>query len=186
MTSAIIKQGTRILVPKEYAKFREQLNPVYQNIADVLLYTGMRVEEFWAFCDHPTWYKASRHCISLPKGSIKKVKCLNKERDITLNEMGCKVIETMQALEYKKVTRHAMNQAFKLAASKSIGVEGIAPKMFRKTCISWLVKIYPSLHLNIAASSGHSLEVMRQHYLSTSFAKEDVDDMKVWFQGWGE
>lgn len=187
MPTAIIKQATRILSgPKEYAQFREQLNPTYRNIADVLLHTQMRVEEFWTFNDHPTYYKPSRHCISLPKGAIKKVLCLNKERDIILNDAGCKAVETMQALGYKRVTRHAMNQAFKLAAKKSIGIEGITPKMFRKTGISWLIKCYPEKALYIAASSGHSLEIMKTHYLGIAFEKEDTMDMREFFKGWGD
>lgn len=179
----IIKQNTRILTPKEYLQFREQLNPVYQIIADVLIYSGMRIEEFWVFMKNPQFYKASRRCISI---SSAKTKCRIKERDILLNQKGCDAVELCLKLKPKRMDRHAMNQAFKLAASKSIGTEGVSPKMFRKTCVSILAKLYPEKLMYISISMGHTLEVMRDHYLGISFTREDTEDMRDFFKGWGE
>lgn len=186
MTQPIIRQHTRILIPKEYQKFRTELNAIYKVIADVLLQTGMRVEEFWEFLEHPGWYRAARRCIDLPKGSIKKVKALHTERTVLLTLEGCDAVETLLALKPDHVTRTSMRDAFRRAAGKSIGVEGISPKMFRKSLISWLVAVYPEKHLYIAASAGHSQEIMRVHYLGIAFERGDIEDMRLFLKGWGE
>ena len=151
----------------------------------VLIHTGMRIEEFWDFVDHPNWYKASRHCISLPKGAIKKVRCVYKERDIILTENGCKAVETLQGLDLTRVSRTAMRDALILAASKSIGIQGVCPKMCRKTAISWLVRGHQDKAMYICSSAGHTLETMRINYLGIAFSKEDIEAMKIFFEGWG-
>lgn len=182
----IIKNKTRILVPVELELLLKELNPVYAIIVMVLIHTGMRIEEFWDFVDHPNWYKASRHCISLPKGAIKKVRCVYKERDIILTENGCKAVETLQGLDLTRVSRTAMRDALILAASKSIGIQGVCPKMCRKTAISWLVRGHQDKAMYICSSAGHTLETMRINYLGIAFSKEDIEAMKIFFEGWGE
>jgi integrase len=185
----IVKGNTRILTPDLYAKFRSELNPVYQAIADVQINSGMRWEEFWQFIKHPDWYKASRRCISLNKSAIKKEKCRIKERDVILTQRGCDAVELLQKLKIKKVTRHAVNQAFRLAAQKTIGEDYIMPKMLRKCCATWLMKAFqdhPTKLAIISMSMGHTLQVMQEHYLSTAFATEDTLDMREFFKGWGE
>ncbi len=183
----IIKNKTRILVHDEVTDLVAELNPVYVIICMVLLHTGMRVTEFWDFVNHPSWYKPSRHCISLPKGAIKKARCVYKERDILLTEEGCKCVETLLGMSnINEVSRTAMRDALRLAATKSIGTEGVSPKMFRKTAVSWLVKCFPDKHLYIASSVGHTLETMKRDYLGIAFKKEDVVPMREFFKGWGE
>ncbi len=183
----IIKNHTRILVPEELYWLLEELNPVYAAIILVLIHTGMRVTEFWDFVDHPSWYKPSRHCISLPKGAIKKDKCVYKERDIILTEEGCKCVETLLGMSnIKKVSRTAMREAMMLAAEKTIGSQGVSPKSCRKTAISWLVRINQDKHLYIASSAGHTLETMKINYLGIAFKKEDIESMRIFFKGWGE
>lgn len=183
----IIKNKTRILVPEELFWLLEELNPVYAAIVLVLVHTSMRVTEFWDFLEHPSWYKPSRHCISLPRGAIKKDKCVYKERDIILTEEGCKCVETLLGMpNIKKVSRTAMREAMRLAAEKTIGAEGVSPKSCRKTGISWLVRVYKDKHLYIASSAGHTLETMKINYLGIAFKKEDFEPMKLFFKGWGE
>jgi integrase len=183
----IIKQSTRILRPSEYAAFRSQLNPTYQVIADVWLNTGMRGEEFWSFVQNPRWYRASRRCIELPLGSIKKIRCLHKERTVCLTVAGCEAVETLIKLKLpRKIPRTNMRKAFILAASKSIGIEGITPKMFRKTLVSWLIKTMPEKAFEISASMGHDLNTMRGHYVGIAFERKDVEDMREFLKGWGD
>ena len=185
MPRIIIRQGTRILTPAEYQKFRDHLNPMYKLIADVLLHTGMRVEEFWDFVAHPHWYHASSRVIDMPKGSIKKVKALYKERTVFLTKEGCEAVEALQGTEIRRVTRFAMRDAFHRAAAKSIGVDHINPKMLRKTLVSWLVAC-EKRDMYVSASMGHSLETMKRHYLGLGFERKDIDDMQRFLQGWGE
>ena len=182
----IIKQNTRILRPSEYRAFREQLNPVHRVLCDVALNTGMRWVEIWQFVKHPEWYRASRRCIELPLGSIKKVRCLHKERTVHLTANGCEAVETLIGLKLKKpVERSNFHVALCLAASKSIGKDGISPKMFRKTLVSWLIKCMPEKALEISASMGHNLETMRVHYLGIAFERKDVEEMREYLKGWG-
>lgn len=180
----IIKQKTRILTPAEYRSFREQLNPVYQILSDVALNTGMRWVELWAFIKHPEWYRPSRRCIELTAPT--KDKCLWRERTIHLTPIGCTAVEMLIGLKLKKsVNRKNVLMAFRLAASKSIGVTGVTPKMFRKTLVSWLIKVNPKRSLEISASMGHTQEVMRIHYLGIAFERRDVDEMREYLKGWG-
>jgi integrase len=182
----IIKQNTRILRPSEYRAFREQLNPVHQTLCDVALNTGMRWVELWQFVKHPEWYRASRRCIELPLGSIKKVRCLHKERTIHLTANGCKAVEILIGLKLKApIERSNFHVSLRLAASKSIGEDGITPKMFRKTLVSWLIKCMPEKALEISASMGHNLETMRVHYLGIAFERQDVEEMREYLKGWG-
>jgi|WetSurMetagenome_2_1015567.scaffolds.fasta_scaffold371860_2 hypothetical protein len=183
----IIKQRTRILTPYLYSQFREQLNDTYKAVSDVLLYTGMRAEEFWEFINHPEWYDPKRRCIDMPIGSIKKVKCLHKERSVVLNDAGCKAVEFVLHMKPKKIERQDMWITYKGAAERSgIGPQGITTKMFRKSLISWLAVIYPDKMFKIASSAGHSLETMRLHYSNLQFEARDLREMQEFLKGWGE
>jgi integrase len=183
----IIKQKTRILRPSEYAAFREQLNPVHQILSDVALNTGMRWGEIWALVKHPEWYRASRRCIDMPMGSIKKVRCLQLERTILLTQNGCNAVELLLGLKLKRpVARSNLLISYRLAASKSIGIEGISPKMLRKTLVSWLIKSMPEKALVIASSMGHNMEIMRRHYLGIAFERQAIEDMREYLKGWGD
>jgi len=186
-TDCIIKQKTRILRPSEYALFREQLNPAHRVISDVALNTGMRWMEIWALVKHPEWYRASRRCIDMPMGSIKKVRCLQLERTILLTPRGCNAVELLLGLKLKKpITRSNLLVSYRLAASRSIGVDGICPKMMRKTLVSWLIKSMPEKALVIASSMGHNMEVMRRHYLGIAFERQAIEDMREYLTGWGD
>jgi len=85
----------------------------------------------------------------------------------------------------RKVTRHAMNEALKLAAVKA-GFDpfGFTPKMFRKMCASYLMKIYPEKEMYISVSMGHSRAILQKHYLRVAFEKQDTTDMRDLFKGW--
>jgi integrase len=179
----IIKQNTRIMTPDTYAKLREYLNPEYKIICDVLLNTAMRVEELRWFSQHPEAYKASRRCVSL---SSKKVKVVRVERDIMLTLRGCGAIELFIKVNPYIAQRAAMGEALKFAATESgIGVEGISPKMFRKTYLSWLVAAIPENYFVIAMSAGHTLNILQKHYAGIAFQREDVVAMRAYVKGWG-
>lgn len=182
----IIKQNTRILTPDTYSAFREHLNPEYRIICDVLLNTAMRVEELRWFAEHPEAYKASRRCISLTKSATKKVKVVRSERDIMLTLKGCAAIELFINVKPRIAKRAAMGEALKFAATRAgIESEGITPKMFRKTFLSWLVAVSPEKYFIIAMSAGHTVNILQKHYAGIAFQKEDVAAMREYIKGWG-
>jgi len=185
----IIRQKSRILTPADYQAFRSCLNPTYQTMADVLLHTGLRIVEFWAFVEHPEWYHASVRVIDLPEeGSTKKDRAEYVQRTIRLTLDGCKAVETLNALHPRKVTRVAMRDAFRRASIKAnLGTKGIVPKFPRKTLASWLMEARKELSidsLDIGASMGHDLETLRIHYLGVGFAPNDHDDIVALLKGW--
>jgi integrase len=179
----IIKQNTRILTPDAWFKLRECLTPDYRVVCDVLLNTAMRIEELHWFEKHPEAYKASRRCISL---SSKKVKVVRVERDIMLTLRGCEAIELFIKVKPRVANRSAMGEALKRAATYAeIGTEGITPKMFRKTYLSWLVAAIPENYFVIAMSAGHTLNILQKHYAGIAFQREDVVKMREYVKGWG-
>jgi integrase len=195
MSNLIIRQNTRILTPREYYLMREELNPKYKIISGVLINTGMRVEEFWDFRDHPHWFDAARRCIDLPKGSkakgipgIKKTKSAYQERTVNLTVEGCDAIKTLISMNssIRYTNRVNMGAALKRAAKKArIGETGIVPKMFRKSLVSWLVTCHPERYVQISSSIGHELETMRIHYANLAFERRDTEDMRKFLNGWG-
>ncbi len=63
--------------------------------------------------------------------------------------------------------------------------EGIVPKMTRKTWVSWLMVTYPEDGLRVAASLGHDLRTMQEHYLSLPFSKVEQEAIRAYVVGWG-
>ena len=183
----IIKQNTRILTPYLYNLLRSELNDTYKALSDALLHTEMRAEELWEFILHPEWYDPSRKCIDMPIGSIKKVKCLHKERTVVMTDSGCKAIEYLLQMKPAKIQRQDMWITYKNAAERAgIGSKGVTTKMFRKSMISWLAVVYPDKMFKIASSAGHSLETMRLHYSNLQFETRDLQEMKEFLKGWGD
>lgn len=187
----ILRQGARILTPKEYFQLREQLDPNigYQLIADALLHTGLRVVEFWHLIENPHWYHSSSRVIDLPKeGSAKKARCTITERTIRLTADGCKALDMLFGCKIQFRERDAMGNALKRAAIKAgLGDKGISPKMFRKMLISWLVECRKDLDidtLDIAASAGHQVDTLKDHYLGIGFTPQDHTDMVSFLRGW--
>jgi len=189
---AIIKEGTRILTPKEYLKLKEKLSTDYICICDVLLHTGMRMPEFIKFTNHPEWYDKHRKCIELTTEAIRKKKTVYKTRQVNLTSDGCRAVEHLFKLKkdnLKIPSRQAMIGVLCRAAVEvglSEGDKGICPKMYRKMLVSFLMKTYPEKMFEIAGSMGHTLEVMQIHYTNLAFAKDDLEDIKKFLKGWGE
>ena len=195
MTEIISKSKTRILTLRQFYKWRDELNPIYKIVADVLLNTGMRVEEFWEWYLHDIklkdtpnrrWYKPSLNVIHLPVGVVKKKKALHQERQIILTERGCQAVETLLTIEIKKVSRVTMREAFRLAADKAgISNEYITPKMLRKTLETWLLRCGFN-EFRISSSIGHSQETMRTNYAGIQIPNEDLEEIREYLARWGE
>lgn len=198
MTDHILKQSTRVLTPAEYESLRSAMDaPYYPLICDAMLLSGMRPIEFSRF--EPSWYKASRRSIHLPIGACMKDKCEYKERTISLSMPGCDAFDRLVTAKVKfkgkdvpvldrRPAKVSFNDTLKrYAALAGIGTDGIAPKMFRKTLVSWLVACYPEKVVFIAASMGHDYDTIIKNYLGMGFTREEIAVMKEkYLQGWGE
>ena len=188
----VIRNGSRILTPKQYRQFREALDPNggYRIILDVLVNTGLRVVEFWYVARHPECYHASARVIDLPKaGAAKKPKSKTTDRTIKLTPQGCKALETLYSSEIEFRDRTSMREAFIRAAKKAgLGVDGINPKMCRKWLVSWLFECRKDIGIDsadITANMGHGEDVMIQNYLGI-FSSDDHMDILMFLRGWGE
>lgn len=196
MPDIILKQGTRILFPSEYEKIREQMPTYYQVFCDALLMSGMRPIEFERF--EPSWYRGSRRVIQLPETACLKEKCKFKARTIRLSLPGCdamdKLVNTSVTFKKKSIpvmtklpNRGAFRYALvRYATSAGIGTEGICPKMFRKTLVSWLMAAYPERQIEIAASMGHDYDTIIQNYLGLGFTRSDIEKIRMkYLLEWG-
>jgi integrase len=188
---AIVKEGTRILTPKENEKLKEKLTPEYNAICDILLHTGMRMPELKDFAKHYEWYDPRRRCIELPTSAIHKKKTVYKTRQINLTLDGCKAVEHFHKMiegNLKIPCRQSMIGVLCNAAKSAELAEndrGICPKMYRKMLVSYLMKCYPEKMFEIAANMGHTLPVMQRNYTNLAFAKDDLEDIKKFLKGWG-
>jgi integrase len=196
MSDVILKQGARILFPADYEKLREQMPEYYQIICDALLLSGMRPIEFERF--QPSWYRGSRRVVQLPAESCLKQKCKFKARTINLSLAGCdafdkltgttvkfkgKDIPVYQMLPKRVAFRDAL---IRYATLAGIGPEGMSPKMFRKTLVSWLVACYPEKNLYIQSSMGHDGDTIVNNYLGLGFTREQIDVMRMrYLNDWG-
>ena len=198
MGDHIIRQKTRVLYPSEYRAIRAELSYPHQLMLDGMLFSGTRTVEFWRFLDHPEWYKSSRKCIDLPRGSVLKAKCRQAERTVLLSAWGLQAIEGMLTYmeknrnTFRPMTRQGWSQALTAAAIKAVNrgtldnLEGIVPKMTRKTWISWMLATHPEREGSIAISSGHDVATMLKHYTGLGFPQNEIQAMKVFTAGWGE
>ena len=189
MEKPIIKQDTQILTPALWYKLREQLPAKYKIICDVLIHSGMRIEEFWEFVDHPSWFSAARRCIDLPDSAIGKARCTIKQRTVLLSPEGVQAVQTLISMgsSIKFTDRSNMRKMLiKCAALAGLDTTGITSKMFRKTLVSWLMATVPEKEPYILVSIGHCRETRDRHYLSMGFVKRDVEDMRKFLHGWGE
>ena len=196
MTDIILKQGARVLFPTDDIKLHEHMPIYYQIICDASLLSGMRPIELSRF--QPSWYRGSRRVIVLPKGACLKDKCEYKERTITLSLAGCdafdrlvsekikfkgKEIPAYEMIPKRVAFRDALIRYAKLAG---IGTEGITPKMFRKTLVSWLIACYPEKSMYIQASMGHTSDTIVNNYLGLGFPRVEIDLMRnVYLNEWG-
>jgi integrase len=188
----MLKEEARILTPKEYNRLRNGFKQAkHKLLFDAMLYTGMRIEEFWRLVEHPEWFDYNRMCIHLPRGSILKLECHQKERDVLLSSLGTRAVndllDAVKKGEIKHITSRGWNDDIVRAARRAgfKNLDGFIPKMARKTYISWLMAIIPDDGLRIAASSGHTPTTMIEDYMNTPFTQDERNEIKMHIQGWG-
>lgn len=193
----ILKQSTRILYPSEYRAIRSHLSFKDQLRLDGLLFSGMRGVEFDRFLDHPDWYKPSRRAIDLPKGSVLKRKVKQAERTVLLSNAGVQAVETLISYrrqnpdDLRPISRQAWTEIIYRAAGKAlaegrlVSIEGIAPKMTRKTWSSWLLTTHSHREGSISLSMGHDIRTMLKHYAGLGWPPQAIQEIKSYTAGWG-
>lgn len=182
--SPLIKQGSRILPPDEFVQLRKSLKNTHQVLFDGLLATGMRGEEFWRFIQNPQWFDSDRGVIHLPRQASLKTRSKQRERDVHLTYWGLHAVERLFDNDIDPMSRVAWRMDLLRAAERAgMSIDGISPKMTRKTWESWLVTSYPSMTVQIALSQGHTTLTAMEHYLNLSFSPGEKDDMKRYVTG---
>ena len=193
----IIKQDTRVLYPEEYRAIRSHLSFQHQLLLDGLLFTGMRGVEYSRFLEHPDWYKPTRRAIDLPKGSVMKKKVKQAERTVLLSNAGVQAVETL--LSYRRqnpddlrpVSRQSWSETLLRAAMKAVtegrlaSIDGIAPKMTRKTWSSWLLTTHSHREGSISLSMGHDVRTMLRHYAGLGWPADARQELRQYTAGGG-
>ena len=182
----ILKQAIRILRPHEYEKLREEFNPNHKLIFDGLFFTGLKSSEFWEFLDNPQRYDSITRTIEVPSPPTRR-KIKQDSRTIYLTFLGDRVIkDIINTSGFGAISRQAWGADVKRAANKAgIGIEGISPKMTRKTWTYWLMSVFPDDTFRIADSMGLDANLLRSEYLTTPFDEEEIERIKWYLQGWG-
>lgn len=186
----IIKQDTRILRPWEWFVIRDELRVGTQMVCDVSLNTEMRSTEMWSFLQNEKWFHEPRKAIELPKEAILKKKVTFDERTILLSDLGTVAVKTVFGWSHK--VREEMDRSnlrkelMQAAIDANLPIDGICPKMFRKTMISWLMATIPDKEPYILMSAGHGKDVQQRHYLAAGFERGDIEEMRKFLKGWGE
>lgn len=196
MSDVILKQDTRILFPSDYLKMRDVMPEYYRLLCDAHLTSGMRPVEFERF--ESSWYRGSRRVIQLPTDACLKQKCKFVARTINLSLAGCDAFERVISTKVKfkkefisvldmRPKRVAYRDALiRYAKAADISTEGICPKMFRKTWVSWLVACYPEKSLYIQSSMGHDQDTIVNNYLGLGFPSSEIKIMMERFlNDWG-
>jgi integrase len=193
----ILKQQTRVLYPSEYRAIRSHLSFKDQLLLDGMLLSGMRGVEFMRFLENPQWYKASRHAIDLPKGSMLKKRAKQAERTVLLSNAGVQAIETLLSFRRQKpdnirpVSRQSWSETLLRAAAKAAAegklasIEGIAPKATRKTWSSWLLATHSHREGSISLSMGHDVRTMLRHYAGLGWPADARQEIRQYTAGWG-
>lgn len=186
----IIKQDTRIMRPWEWYLIRDQLKPGTAMYCDVSLNTEMRSTELACFLKNEKWFREGGKAIDLPKEAILKVKTTLEERTVLLSDNGVTAVKAIFSASSKarrETDRSNLRKELIAAASGAkISTEGIKPKMFRKTMISWLEATFPEKDRYILMSAGHGEDVQQRHYLAAGFERGDTEEMRKFLKGWGE
>lgn len=177
----IIIQKTRVLRPSEFEKVVLLFKAKDIVVINALMFSGMRYEELVRLHSNSRNFDDKSGFIHL---SSKKRKAKQKERFVRLNTLGIQAMRLFLDLEVCPSCHTfwvTMKRNLKRADFDTIG---ISPKSFRKSWESWLCAKYKANFLEIVLSQGHTSLTAIQHYLGTSFTKDDIEAMDKYTSGW--
>jgi len=196
MTSALISNGSRVLTPGEADLIRGVISkPSNRALFDLMLYTGLRLEEVRQLVEHPDIFDEERRCLLIRS---RKVKATQRTRNVFLSDRGMDAVRAF--LQAPKMPSSSSAWQMNLIRwSKAAGLSslsdrsgeggneyGITVRTSRKTWESWLVTACPNRAVEIAMSQGHTESVSIRHYLNCSFTKDEKADIQNEVRGWGE
>jgi integrase len=177
-----------VLSPREWNLIKDKLNGDYPLRFEFLLHSAMRISEASYVTNHPDCFREDYGAIFLPKvEGMGKVRSKIKTRQIMLSTPGVSIAKEYFDKKVKLLAYQNMEQVFKRAARDAdFDTKYITTKCLRKTMISWLMAVYPEKQSQISFSAGHDYNTMRSHYLTYGWRKEDLSDMRIYVNGWGE
>lgn len=194
MVSALTCNGSRVLTPGEATSIRRVISkPSNRALFDLMLYTGLRLEEVRQLIEHPEIFDEERRLLVIKSG---KAKASQKSRNVILSDKGVEAVRAFLQAPKMPASSSAW-QTNLIRWSKIAGlsplpgrseeggnVYGITVRTSRKSLESWLLTAYPDRAAWIALSQGHTETTALGHYLNVSFTDQERSDILGEVRGW--
>lgn len=194
-SSALTCAGSRVLTPKEVVALQGVISkPSNRALFDLMLFTGLRLEEVRQLHDNPGIFVEDRKYLVIKSG---KDKAIMKSREVKLCDKGMEAVRAFLISPKMPVTSSAWQTNLirwcKAAHIKPLpGIADDAPgnrygitcRTSRKTLESWLLVAYPAHLPNIALSQGHNEVTSLKHYMSAGFTQAEKEIIPALVTGW--
>ena len=194
MVSALTCNGSRVLTPGEADSIRRVISkPSNRALFDLMLYTGLRLEEVRQLVEHPEIFDEERRLLVIKSG---KAKASQKSRNVILSDKGVEAVRAFLQAPKMPASSSAW-QTNLIRWSKIAGLSplpgrseeggnifGITVRTSRKSLESWLLTAYPDRAAWIALSQGHTETTALGHYLNVSFTDQERNDILDEVKGW--
>ena len=194
MVSALTCNGSRVLTPEEVSSIRRVISkPSNQALFDLMIYSGLRLEEVRQLVDCPGIFDEERGSIVIRSG---KAKATQKTRNVILSDKGVEAVRAFLQAPKMPATSSAW-QTNLIRWSKIAGISplpdrsgeggnvyGITVRTSRKSWESWLLTVYEGKAVKIALSQGHTESTALGHYLNLSFTDQEREAIVEEVRGW--
>lgn len=194
MASALTCNGSRVLTPGEADSIRRVISkPSNRALFDLMLYTGLRLEEVRQLVEHPEIFDEERRLLVIKSG---KAKASQKSRNVILSDKGVEAVRAFLQAPKMPASSSAW-QTNLIRWSKIAGlsplpdrsgeggnVYGITVRTSRKSWESWLLTVYEGKAVKIALSQGHTESTALGHYLNLSFTDQEREAIVEEVRGW--
>ena len=194
MASALTCNGSRVLTPGEADSIRRVISkPSNRALFDLMLYTGLRLEEVRQLIEHPEIFDEERRLLVIKSG---KAKASQKSRNVILSDKGVEAVRAFLQAPKMPASSSAW-QTNLIRWSKIAGlshlpdrsgeggnVYGITVRTSRKSWESWLLTAYEGKAVKIALSQGHTESTALGHYLNLSFTDQEREAIVEEVRGW--
>jgi len=194
MVSALTCNGSRVLTPGEASSIRRVISkPSNRALFDLMLYTGLMLEEVRQLVEHPEIFDEERRLLVIKSG---KAKASQKSRNVILSDKGVEAVRAFLQAPKMPASSSAW-QTNLIRWSKIAGLSplpgrseeggnifGITVRTSRKSLESWLLTAYPDRAAWIALSQGHTETTALGHYLNVSFTDQERNDILDEVKGW--
>jgi len=194
MVSALTCNGSRVLTPGEATSIRRVISkPSNRALFDLMIYTGLRLEEVRQLIEHPEIFDEERRLLVIKSG---KAKASQKSRNVILSDKGVEAVRAFLQVPKMPASSSAW-QTNLIRWSKIAGLSplpgrseeggnifGITVRTSRKSLESWLLTAYPDRAAWIALSQGHTETTALGHYLNVSFTDQERNDILEETRGW--